>query len=1132
MTIKAAACLTLRPCRYFNISRLSLIVLILCTLTYAVMGSAWELSQVITKGDMGIDGLLHADKVEVSNDDRHIYVLGSKTLKTLERSADGALNCVQIIDLSVMLRDEGYRWARGMIVSNDDQQVMFFDRRDEGYRWARGMIVSNDDQQVFVTGGGDYELIVFDRKNSGLLTFNSKMNGAGFNRGGYDITASHDNRHVYVSRLQSLAVFDRNSLTGNLSAGQLFEHTPSVWGSANVSSSQIEITFDDKQVLVANDVTRIFGYSNPIRIYEHRLLIYDRSATTGVLQYRTTITQPQSRRYYIRDIKASLDNRQIYVSGYGGRDSLAIFDRALPSGAVTLNKYITSNELGNFRFAPILYDIVPSQDNAKLYALWAGVRVLARNPSSGRVWYDSESSDRLVAANNLSSLSGINLSRNGHSIYVTGCSQPECPYSSNANALGVINYFPDNRTYSYDRTYKQQEDQIGILDKPQGLAYSPDDKQLYLTVLDDDALKVFTRMPGGHLQCVQVIKNGQDGVEGLLGPTDVDASLDNKQVFVTGRDSDSLVVFDHDVVSGQLTFNTYFTSRWRYGAPRVAGLGGASGVEITYDDLQVLVAGREDNSLVVFDRHPNNGTLTHKESFKWKNYANPGGIDGLYQPTSIKASQDNKSVYVTADNALVAFSRVPDTGSLTFSELLKARSHWSPNGIDGVTGANSIAISKNDRQAFLAGGAPYYVRGNTAGYNGTLAHFQRNPVSGDLTLNRVLREGLSGNDKVSVSTADISPDDRQVFSTGSNGLAVFHQPSEDSALMFEDVYQPHQARFNASVNGVDALTGLKNVKVSPGGDMLAIVSWALVVFKRPSCLFEIPFLYQTQNENSETILKAYLTDELGYSYETVSFRIYFDDVRQECLMEATLGDFSSAQVALTALKPINENYVAGQLRFPLSELNSYQRNYLVLLNSKIRCNMQGRCETGVSISGRAYSIVSDDGVNNLKAEDFFLRQGVKKTLKPDFMDENIQPADSIVTKRDVNSCAELQSALSEIGFAGTIRYQSGQSRETEQQAISNMSSLNIQCLRTENGHFQLFADVLLPVSFSADSAIAAAPGSQMIRSMLTAYYQPGDEQLTWYGVEVRLNDTGGSGNTTTPFLVPTTSVVLEQALSP
>jgi 6-phosphogluconolactonase (cycloisomerase 2 family) len=137
--------------------------------------------------------------------------------------------------------------------------------------------------------------------------------------------------------------------------------------------------------------------------------------------------------------------------------------------------------------------------------------------------------------------------------------------------------------------------------------------------------------------------------------------------------------------------------------------------------------------------------------------------DSLDAPSDFVASQDNNHLYVAAnvDDAVTAFSRSSATESITVIEAQRN----GQNGVDGLEGARSMALTGDGRHLYVAG------------YNDdAVAIFSRDAATGGLTWVDVRRDGVDGVDGINGATAvAVSPDDGHVYVVGNvdDAVAVF-----------------------------------------------------------------------------------------------------------------------------------------------------------------------------------------------------------------------------------------------------------------------------------------------------------------------------------------------------------------------
>jgi DNA-binding beta-propeller fold protein YncE len=157
----------------------------------------------------------------------------------------------------------------------------------------------------------------------------------------------------------------------------------------------------------------------------------------------------------------------------------------------------------------------------------------------------------------------------------------------------------------------------------------------------------------GTLSFVEVVKNSDPGVDGLLGAHTVVVSPDGEHVYVTATGG-SVAVFGRDGATGELSF----VEVEKDGVNGVDGLASAQGIAVSPDGGRVYVGGEMDDAVAVFNRNRTTGALTYVGMQK----DGVGGVDGLDSPRSVAVSPDGDHVYVASweDDAVAVFeSRFP-----------------------------------------------------------------------------------------------------------------------------------------------------------------------------------------------------------------------------------------------------------------------------------------------------------------------------------------------------------------------------------------------------------------------------------------------------------------------------------------
>ena len=148
-----------------------------------------------------------------------------------------------------------------------------------------------------------------------------------------------------------------------------------------------------------------------------------------------------------------------------------------------------------------------------------------------------------------------------------------------------------------------------------------------------------------------------------------------------------------------------------------------------------------------------------------------GGVDGLDDATSVTLSPDARHLYATSwdDNAISVFSRNSTTGALTYVEIKQD----GVGGVDGLTGANSVAVSSDGKHVYAAGAT-----------DGAISVFSRNSSTGALTFVEVQKDGVNGVGLSDVRAVTLSPNGNQVFaaSRGEGEIRVYSRNSSTGAL--------------------------------------------------------------------------------------------------------------------------------------------------------------------------------------------------------------------------------------------------------------------------------------------------------------------------------------------------------------
>lgn len=186
-------------------------------------------------------------------------------------------------------------------------------------------------------------------------------------------------------------------------------------------------------------------------------------------------------------------------------------------------------------------------------------------------------------------------------------------------------------------------------------------------------------------------------------PEDVAVSPDGRHVYAVFFLPSALAVWARDPATGALEH----VETQKNGISGVEHMSGPFSLVVSPDGAHVYAATFSSDAVVAFSRDPETGALDFLQAVR----DGVGGFDGLDQlggsadrilaPGALAVSPDGGSLYVAgaADDAVAALSRDPETGLLGFLEAeLDGEA-----GVQGLQGAKGLALSPDGLHLYATG---------------------------------------------------------------------------------------------------------------------------------------------------------------------------------------------------------------------------------------------------------------------------------------------------------------------------------------------------------------------------------------------------------------------------------------------
>jgi uncharacterized repeat protein (TIGR01451 family) len=721
-----------------------------------------------------IDGLNQAVALVLSADNKHLYVVGANdnAVAVFERNVvTGLLTFVEALF-------DGVNGISGL-----DGPVDVISTPVTGV---------SDGGQVYVVGANSASIAVFQRNAiTGALTFSEvhDQSSSGYDlsgANGLSLAANGEQLYLVAGLSHSVSAFSRNSDNASGSYGSLtpLQHLSDATGTPGlVGAEAVQVSPDGFQVYVAS-------YTSDAIVY------FNRDDLDGSLNFIGAISDGVSGVDGLDGVTAlafSADGRHLYSAATNDQ-AIDVFtrvaDSSCPSSGTgdinvpvnigaggslvfTVNATISTNASGNLVNTATLYapiDSNPGNNSSTDQDVIETTADLSITKSDGLAEYDG-----LAGA----AAAVIHTSVMGSYIYVAGHDESAIALLSREDD----NAAPDYGELTFLERYKNGENGIDGLAGVEDLVLSPDGLNLYAVGGIGNSIAVFARDDAdGQLTFVERKIQGELGVTGLSGPSSVAISPDGNHVYVTGRNTSTVVVFSRqngqpsDAGFGSLSY----VQTIQNGLDSVSGIAGPTDVKLSPDGKHVYVLGGSENAIAVFARNPNSGSSSFGQLSFVASYTEVSGFGGLVTPKSLLISADGLFVYAASpgSDSVTVMARNATDGSLSFLEFWQNGS----SGVAGLNGAGDLVLSADEDYLYVAGSEEdaiaIFDRNATTG----LISFAGNIRNGDSTaVAGVSVQGLMG-----VSSVLVSADNRHLYVTAAldNALSGLNRDTATGDLTY------------------------------------------------------------------------------------------------------------------------------------------------------------------------------------------------------------------------------------------------------------------------------------------------------------------------------------------------------------
>ncbi len=590
------------------------------------------------------------------------------------------------------------------------------------------------------------------------------------------------------------------------------------------------------------------------------------------------------------------------------------------------------------------------------------------------------------------------------------------------------------------------------------MARTKNNKFLYVTAYQGDALSAYKINMDGSLTRLQTLRDG--GGHALDGANHVDVSPNDGFLYVTAPNDHALSYY-RILTNGFLSAPTIFRDGEHLnGNGTVQELSGADGVRFS-DDGYLYVTAYLGHAISIYKLNQEGLPVSVRVT-------NNAGSSILAGPNALAIRPGGRCLYVTARDAgtLLIYS----IGGYSYRYLYNLRTKRD----NSTHGAISITIDGTGRFLYLS-----------SFDSSTITVWEINSNC-SLTKRQTVTDG-HGHELSGACGTVLSEKGDYLYVMAFNGDAITrYEVDSDGLLSYPEVVRDGAGH---------GLNGANEVILGAGGAHLYVTAFheaAVTAYDIRSIADRFPFLSQ----NNHT-LSTKLVNEVGAFIENPLFHISYKKSDHSWQIRAEVDEELSEafDIQPPAYDTCDNPYAVTEIALPLPEWSPYPKNYSLVI-APLR-------KEGLD-SGQSFNLA---GWNNIDSSDengepdYFIVGSTIKGLSVNNSSESVPP-----------NCAEVGGQINRAGaLSGQLTRLNSESGQSAIQMISGMTISLVHCLYDGQGGYQLVADTQIPLQ-------ATNQESDFARVLLTSYFEPGNSQLTWFGLE-------GGGDEQSVFI---TSIVVKQ----